>query len=202
MQITPKMNSPEAMATQISCLSTLEHRTAFLYKKLAEKTENPLARSLLLSIAIDSSKHSALLKGIGDSIAVTEVKTKDCAKNLGQIWQMVDTCVNEVTRKENALSFADLDEKLIALESSMGEEYYIFVQMETLEHMVKEINQRYNINLDDVKGTFENIMAEENRHREIITKLKELIEPEEKDLDNTPLVKYQSPDQWIDYSPH
>ena len=197
------MNNSKAMASQISCLSMLEQKTGFLYKMLSEKTENPLAKSLLLSIALDSSKHSALLKGIGDTIAVTELRTKDCAKNLGQIWLMLNTCLRVVTKKEaGELSFADLDEKLIALESSMGEEYYIFVQMETMLHLSKWINQRYNVNLDNVKSMFENIITDETRHREIIATLKALIEPKENDLDNTPLVKYQSPDKWITYTPN
>ena len=185
------------MASQLSCLSMLEYNTALLYKSLSEKTEIPLAKSLLLSIAQDSSKHSALLKGISDSLSSTEVKIKDCAKNLGPIWRNVTTYLNDVTAKEGNLSLAELYEKLLTLESSIGEEYYIFVQMQTLQHLTKEINQLYNINLDKVKRIFESIINDEERHREILATLKELSEPKIRDLDNTPLVKFQSPDQWI-----
>jgi rubrerythrin len=185
------------MASQLSCLSMLEYNTALLYKSLSEKTEIPLAKSLLLSIAQDSSKHSALLKGISDSLASTDVKIKDCAKNLGPIWQNVTTYLKEVTAKEETLSLAELYEKLLTLESSIGEEYYIFVQIQTLQYMTKEINQLYNINFDKVKRIFESIINDEERHREILATLKELSEPKIRDLDNTPLVKFQSPDQWI-----
>ena len=190
------------MASQLSCLSMLEYNTALLYKSLSEKTEIPLAKSLLLSIAQDSSKHSALLKGISDSLASTDVKIKDCAKNLGPIWQNVTTYLKEVTAKEENLSLAELYEKLLTLESSIGEEYYVFVQMQTLQHMTKEINQLYNINLDKVKRIFESIINDEEHHREILATLKELSEPKIKDLDNTPLVKFQSPDHWINYTPN
>jgi hypothetical protein len=185
------------MASHLSCLSVLEQNTALLYKSLSEKTDIPLAKSLLFSIAQDSSKHSALLKGISDSIFSTDVKTKDCAKNLGPIWRNVTTYLNEVTAKEENLSLAELYEKLLTLESNIGEEYYIFVQMQTLQYMTKEINQLYNINLDKVKRIFESIINDEEHHREILATLKELSEPKIKDLDNTPLVKFQSPDQWI-----
>jgi hypothetical protein len=190
------------MASYLNCLSQLEYNTSRLYKSLSERTEIPLGKSLLLSIAQDSSKHSALLKGIADSVYVTKIKTKDCAKNLGQIWQIADTCLAEVTKGIGEISFADLHDKLVALEGSMGEEYYIFVQIETLQHLTGEIKQRYNIDFNAVKSIFENIISDENQHREIIATLKELIEPEEKDLDNTPLIKYQTPDQWINYNPH
>ncbi len=196
------MNDSKTMASYISCLSKLEYNTALLYKTLSEKNENSLAKTLLLSIAQDSSKHSTLLKGVSDSIASVEVKTKDCANNLGPVWPTVNNYLNEVTaKKQGELSMADLFEKLITLESNLGEEYYIFVQMQTLQHLTKEINQRYNINLDSVKNIFESIIRDENHHIELIGTLKELAEPKEKDLDNTPIVRYQTPDSWRNYSP-
>ncbi len=196
------MNDSKTMASYISCLSKLEYNTALLYRSLSEKNENSIAKTLLLSIAQDSSKHSTLLKGVSDSIASVEVKTKDCAKNLGPVWLTVNNCLNEVTsKKQGELSMADLFEKLITLESNLGEEYYIFVQMQTLQHLTKEINQRYNINLNNVKNIFESIIKDENHHIELIGTLKELAKPKEKDLDNTPIVRYQSPDSWRDYSP-
>ncbi|HYA78131.1 MAG TPA: ferritin-like domain-containing protein [Verrucomicrobiae bacterium] len=197
-----KMNDPKTMAKYIGCLSILEYNTFLLYKTLSEKTQTPLAKSLLLSIAQDSSKHSTLLKGIGNSIANSEVKTKDCAENLGQIWLTVTNYLDEVkTGKVSELSLADLYEKLIPLESELGEEYYMLVQMQTLKHLTKEINERYNISFDNIKNIFENIMSDENRHIEELDTLKELSKPVEKDLDNTPLVRYQSPDNWRNYPP-
>ena len=190
------------MAKYIGCLSMLEYNTFLLYRTLSEKTETPLAKSLLLSIAQDSSKHSTLLKGIGNSIANLEVKTKDCAENLGQIWITVTNYLNEVKNgKVDELSLADLYEKLVPLETELGEEYYVFIQIQTLKHLTKEINESYNISLDNVKTIFENIISDENRHIEILGTLKELAKPIEKDLDNTPMVRYQSPDNWRNYSP-
>jgi rubrerythrin len=197
----PKMNDSNSMAIYIGCLSKLESNTALLYRSLSEKTETPLAKSLLFSIAQDSSKHSTLLQGVGDSIANIKVKTKDCAKNLGQIWLTIDNYLNEVnTKKVNELSIGDLYEKLMAFESSLGEEYFVFVQMQTLQHLTAEINKLYNIDLDDVKSIFESIINDENHHIEILETLKELAKPIEKDLDNTPMVRYQSPDNWRNYS--
>lgn len=80
------------------------------------------------------------------------------------------------------------------------EEYYILIQMQILKHLTKEINERYNVNLDDVKSVFESIIRDENHHLEIIGTLKQLAEPLEKDLDNTPAVRYQSPDNWRNYT--
>jgi rubrerythrin len=198
----PKMNDSKKMAVYLGCLSMLEYKAFLLYRSLSEITDNPLAKSLLLSIAQDSSKHSTLLKGIGSSIANLEVKTNDCAENLGQIWLTVTNYLNEAKNKKvSELSLADLYEKLIPLESDLGEEYYILVQMQTMKHLTKEINERYNINLDNVKSIFESIISDENHHIELLGTLKELAKPMETDLDNTPLVQYQSPDNWRNYAP-
>ena len=190
------------MADYLGCLSQLEYNTALLYKGLSEKTEIPLARSLLLSIAQDSSKHSALLKGIGDSISVSNVNSKDCSRMLGQTWQIVTNYLNEVSKNKERVSLADLCEKLMVFESGVGEEYYIFVQMQTLQHLTKEINELYNVNLSTVKNIFESIIRDEDHHRELLATIKELNEHESKDNNNTPIVKYQNPDRWINYTPN
>jgi len=194
-----KMNNPKIIAKYIRCLSILEDKTALLYQNLAERTEPPLIKSLLLSICKDSSKHSALLKGVADSISDSKQNAKDCAKDLGEVWNTVSNYLNEMNRKEriSKVYFSELLSKLFALESSLGEEYYIFVQMKTLQLMVREINQLYNINLDKVKNVFESIIKDEEHHREILATIKDIIGEDSREHDTTPKVKYQNPDAWI-----
>jgi rubrerythrin len=171
------MNDPKIIADYLHCLSRLENNTFLLYQSLAGKAEAPLVKTLLFSIAQDSSKHSALLKGVADSIAVSKEKTKDCAKKLGETWQMIDTLLKENASKEkmSRMELQQLIEKLTALESSAGEEYYIFIQMKTLRYMVKEINQLYNINLERFKNIFVSIIEDEEHHRELLTTIKKLL---------------------------
>jgi hypothetical protein len=71
-----------------------------LYKNISERVEPPLIKSLLLSISKDSSKHSALLKGVADSISDSKQNAKHCAKNLGEVWNTVSNHLNEINRKE------------------------------------------------------------------------------------------------------
>ena len=193
------MNNPKVIAEYIDCLSFLEDKTALLYRILSDRTERPLIKSLLLSISKDSSKHSALLKGIACSISDSKHNAKVCEKRLGEVWIIVSTYLNEVNNKERTsmLHFSELLPKLIALESSLGEEYYIFVQMKTLQLMVKEINQLYNIDLEKFKNVFESIIKDEEHHREILGTIKDIIDVKSTEHDNTPKVKYQNPDAWI-----
>ena len=193
------MNNPKVIARYIHCLSILEDKTAVLYENLSGRVGPPLIKSLLLSISKDSSKHSALLKGIADSISDSKQKAKDCAKNLGEVWNTVSNYVKEMNRRErmSKVYFSELLPVLMALESSLGEEYYIFVQMKTLQLMVKEINQLYNIDLDKIKNVFESIIRDEEHHREILATIKDIITEDSVEQDNTPKVKYQNPDAWI-----
>lgn len=69
---------------------------------------------------------------------------------------------------------SELSAKLKIFESIMDEEYYIFVQLKTLELMVKEINQMYNIDLRSAKSIFINIISDEDRHREILETIERL----------------------------
>jgi rubrerythrin len=197
------MNNPKIIAKYIHCLSILEDKTALLYQNLSERVEPPLIKSLMLSISKDSSKHSTLLKGIAVSISDSKQNAKDCAKNLGEVWNTVSNYLNEMNKKEriSKLYFSELLPKLMVLESSLGEEYYIFVQMKTLKLMVKEINQLYNINLDHIKNVFENIIRDEEHHREILATIKNIITEDSEEQDNTPKVKYQNPDAWIQSLP-
>ncbi len=196
--ISGKQDVP-ALANHIGCLSMFEQRVSVLYGRLSEKTENPIARSLLFSISKDSSKHSTLLKAISDSISVTNVKERDCEKNLGLIWQVVTDYFKELKSvEENKLSSQELYEKLMILESSIGEDYFVFVQMQTLRCLSREINQVYTVNLETIKRIFENIIQDEEHHREILTMLKEMSEPKKKEYDCVPIVKYQYPNHWID----
>jgi rubrerythrin len=194
-----KMDNPKVIAKYIQCLSVLEHNTSLLYRHLSDRAETPLIKSLLLSVSKDSSKHSGLLKGVADSISELKQNTKECEKNLGEVWKMVSTQLNEINKRErkSELPFSEMLPKLTALESSLGEEYYIFVQMKTLQLMVKEINQLYSINLETIKKVFESIIRDEEHHREILATIKGILDENSTEQDNTPKVKYQNPDGWI-----
>ena len=193
------MNNPKIIAEYISCLSILEENVALVYGNLSDRVESPaLIKSLLLSISQDSSKHSTLLKGIADSISKSKGKLGDCAKNLGEVWSTVSNCLDKVTNQGiDTLDFSQFLSVLNDLESSVGEEYYIFVQMKTLQFMVNEINQLYDINLESIKDIFEGIIRDEERHRELLDTIKGIIGDSSTEEDNTPKVKYQNPNSWI-----
>jgi hypothetical protein len=113
---------------------------------------------------------------------------------------MAEDFAREVASKPkmSEKEMAQLVERLVTLESYMGEEYYIFVQAKTLQFLTKEIRQIYNVNLEKIKNILEAVIRDEEAHIRLLATIKEILTKRELERqDNTPEVKYQSPDSWI-----
>jgi len=197
-----KNNDPKVLADFINCLGILENDTFLLYKALSNKIELPLVKSLLRAIAEDSLKHSTLLKGVAESITEAKETPKDCEKKTGEAWRLIANFTKEIAAKEkfSEEEMSQLWDKLAFFESILGEEYYVFVQMKTLDLMMKEINQIYNIDLGSLKSIFTRIINDEEHHREMLGTIKGILE-RHSEPSNTPVVKYQNPDSWISSLP-
>jgi len=191
----------ESVADFLRCASILEERAYLLYKSLADKVNLPLINSLMLHIAFDSRKHSIILKGISESMAKPKKQPKDCEKKLffGGTWTIIERLAGEIARKERIRRehMLSLVEKLMLLESTVGEEYYILVQLKILQYMTREIREIYNVDLEDLKDILETIIRDEETHRELLSKMKKILIGEEKQTkDIAPAVKYKNPNAW------
>jgi rubrerythrin len=188
------------IADFLNCASILEERTYMLYKSLADKVDLPLVNSLLLHIAYDSQKHSAILRGISASVAKSKKQLIDCGKkSLGETWTTIERLAAEISKEEKLTKeqMSSLVKKLMILESTVGEEYYILVQLKTLQFMTKEIRELYNVDLEDLKDILETIIRDEETHRELLSKMKKILSGEEKKSEDTVMtVKYKNPDAW------
>jgi len=198
-----KQDDPKTIAQYIQCLSKLESNTSQLYSAIAKKSELPLVKALFQEIAIDSQKHFTILDGISKSIAQVDVNPKECGNKIGESWRLIEKAQKEIGKMEkiDASNINWLVKQLAYFESIMGEEYYIFVQLKTLEILVKEINSQYKIDLQSTKKVFSKIIEDENHHRELLETIQKMVAQEEKDSDNSPVVKYQNPDAWSQAMP-
>ena len=191
----------ESIADFLHCASVLEERAYLLYKSLADKVNLPLVNSLMLHIAFDSRKHSVILKAISESIAKPKKQPKDCEKKLffGGTWTIIERLAGEIGRKERIPRehMSSLVEKLMLLESTVGEEYCILVQLKTLRYMTREIRETYNVDLEDLKDILETIIRDEVTHRELLSKMKKILVGKEKQTEDiAPAVKYKNPNAW------
>ncbi len=191
----------ESVVDFLRCASILEERAYLLYKSLADKVNLPLINSLLLHIAFDSRKHSILLKGISESIVKQKKQPRGREKKLffGATWTTIERLAGEIATKERIPKehMSSLIEKLMLLESTVAEEYYILTQLKTLEYMTREIREIYNVDLQDLKDILETIIRDEETHRELLSKMKKILVGEEKQTEDiAPAVKYKNPNAW------
>jgi rubrerythrin len=189
------------LAEFLNCQSILEYQTSLLYKAISDKMEIPLIKTLLKEIEIDTRKHSVILKGVSEGIDKSKKTNKNCSKDNPTL-QTVNSLLKEVGNIESfsAKELEKLSKILRILESKMGEEYQSMVQMETMERMMKIINEQYQIDLTDVKGIFLKIIEDEKRHLEILETIKKLTGSENEES-NDPFVKYQNPEAWFKPAP-
>ncbi|MCX8153102.1 MAG: ferritin-like domain-containing protein [Candidatus Bathyarchaeota archaeon] len=193
-----KSNDPQVIANLINCLSILENNTFELYTNLAEKIGLPIVKSIFIHIAIDSHKHSMALKCVAEKIGKPHKNPKNCEKHVGEVWRTIERISREITRKAriNQADWPDLLEKLAALESVVGEEYYMLVELKTLQMMAKEINQMHRVDLSNFESIFLRIIQEEETHRALIEKVKRTLVKSKDKKQRAPIVKYQQPDSW------
>jgi rubrerythrin len=193
------VKKPEGIVGFLKCSSFLEQETYLFYQSLADKVDIPLVKSMLLHIAFDSQKHSAILNGMCESIGGSNIKPKDCEKRTGLAWRTIEDLKREISseKKIHKETLSSLAKKLAVLESNFGEEYFVLVQMKTLEYMTKEINEIYNVQLQDMKEIFEVIIRDEETHKELLSKMQRFLSKDEKKTEETkPGFKYQNPDAW------
>ena len=197
----------ESIVDFLHCASVLEERAYLLYKNLADKVNLPLVNSLMVHIAYDSRKHSVVLKGISESIAKPKKQPNDCEKKLflGGPWTVIERLVRDID-KEKRIPKGDmlsLINKLMLLERTVSEEYYILVQLKSLQYMTEEIRETYNVDLADLKDILETIIRDEETHRELLSKMKKILVGKEKQTEDiAPTFKYQNPDAWSRVSPN
>jgi rubrerythrin len=191
----------ESVADFLKCASILEERAYSLYKNLADRVDLPLVNSLLLHIAYDSRKHSAVLKGITESIAKPRKQPKDYEKKLffGKTWTVIENLAKEIAKEQRIPkeSMASLVKKLMLLESTVGEKYHVLVQLKTLQYMTREIRETHNVDIKDMKDILCIIIRDEETHRKLLSKMKKILVGKEEQIeDKAPIFRYKNPDAW------
>ena len=167
------------LARFLQCSSILEGRVANAYKHLADRVENNTVKSLLQIIIHDTSKHSEILRDIGNTIARLDVNVEDCERTWGEVWKTLITDSMQELFQKNKITNKDFASHIDAmknLENYVAEEY-----LTTLHIMsVKLIAQQYDIDLGNYNTILEWIVEDEKRHEQILNMIKNIITKQEK----------------------
>jgi rubrerythrin len=200
--------SPQNIGNVLFCSSLVEKKTYEMYYALSQKVENSIVRTLLVSVAQDSLKHSSLFAEISKEFVTSPPKEKECKSQLGELWRNINSVTKFVGDKKiiSSEELLELIKNLSHFEYYMGEEYNIMEKVKTLKYMSEEISTLYGIDFDDAfglhKSVFESIINDELKHREILVDIVELLIKELAPKVSHPKVKYQTPDAWIFQPPN
>jgi rubrerythrin len=199
---------PENIGNVLFCSSLLEKKTYEMYYELSKKIENSVVRTLLVSIAQDSLKHSSLFEEISKDFINVPPREKECKRQLGEIWSNIYS-VTKLLKDKKTLSSEDLlvlIKKLSYVEYYMGEEYSILEKVKTLKYMSKEISDFYNVDFEDAfslhKKVIDSIINDEQKHRDILIDIVKLLTKELAPSITHPTIKYQTPDAWVFQPPN
>jgi rubrerythrin len=169
----------EYIANYLHCSGILEEKVADAYASFADRTKNPTIKTLLLFIALDSQKHSRILKTLSQGITKTEPTTEKCQEILGKAWKTSIIQAQQETLKKQKITskeLASLIDKMVNFESFVGEEYLTTLHLKTLELIAKD----KEIDSISLKKILEWIVEDEERHEIIMARIKILITQQNK----------------------
>jgi rubrerythrin len=168
------LEDKKEVAKFLYCSSILERRVADAFNNLANRTENPEAKSLLLYIAYDSTKHSLILKQLGQSLARLEVTTNECERIWGKTWTSAVTQSMEKLAKKTKLTsdeIALLVDGMKKLEGLFAEEYLSTLHSKTVGFLTRQRKEDMN----SLNRILDWIVEDERRHMAAITMISETV---------------------------
>ena len=172
------LKDAEDVARYLYCSSIVEGRVANVYKHLSDRVEDQQVKSLLQYILYDTTKHSAILRSMGDNIAKLEVRIEDCEEIWGKGWKnWVLTSMEELSKKEKVRTeeLASLIDGMRNLENFFAEGYLTITNIEIVRLLAKQ----RNLDLGNFNTILEWIIQDEKRHQATIIMIKELISKQE-----------------------
>jgi rubrerythrin len=193
-------NKEKDAAMFLRCSSVLEEEMFQLYHAIAQKTQHPDVRSLLIGLAYDSLKHSKMVRELSKNIIGPNPEAKDCKRQIGELLTNVHVFFEEVSVKEE-ITDEDLTPILKDIADSedlIYEKYSVLVQPRILQFVVAEISRLLPADLETLKSVFEIIIKDKENHRDILIAIIYYFATRklEETKDNTPIVRYQNPNGW------
>jgi len=180
---------------QMVSLGLMEGKLFELYTKLSERVEDLPAKTLFTYIASDSLKHSTVLVKIIEEAGGSKLKEQDCDENIRYHIDLIKALSTDISRTKKV----DQEELLSIIDTLAGFETLLFDEYATAFHVdttkLTEEHEDPDKNKTDL-SIFSLIVKDEDLHKQILLSLVNICDKKLDFKDNTPVVKYQSPDSW------
>jgi rubrerythrin len=193
-------NTEKSAGKFLRYCSILEEETFQLYVNLARKTEYADNEAILIGLAYDCFKHSRIVRELSKYLTNPSLQVKDPRQELGLLWEQTHEFSTEIYRKTqiDTDEFSNLLKSLANLEDLISQAYTALTETKTLQFLTSEISKLSIVNYETLKGTFENIVRDKEKHRDTLIEIMYYLAAKEieQTKDNPPQVKYQNPDRW------
>jgi len=158
----------------------VESNVSVLYTALSERVTHSSTKSLFLSIARDSYKHSMILKDACELLSQRNAK-KCINDKLDDVFNVSYVIYKELIAKEEAEQhlapeeLLAIAEKLLLLERTLCEKYSV-AQSKTLRVLGKETLVQQHVSLDVFGALFARLIDDSEQHQKILGNVKSILE--------------------------
>ena len=179
---------------QVLSLALLEKELYQLYTNLSQKVEDIAAKALFSYIATDSLKHSTILVSIIDEVNGSKVRERDCDINILYNKDVIKTLSKNIARSStiDRGRLIPIIDQLANFEHLLHNEYKKAFRLE-----IRNFNpNKFGKENEEDLNILTLIVEDEERHQRILAAIANLCDRKLSFTSNTPIVKYQSPDNW------
>ena len=179
---------------QMVSLGLMERELYQLYTNLSSKVEDLVAKALFAYIASDSLKHSTVLVKIIEEAGGSKLKEHDCDENIRYNIDLISTLSSDVSRTK----LVGREELLSIIDTLAGFENLLYTEYAKAFHIdISQLMEEEKPDADESDlNIFSLIVNDEDLHKRILLSLVTACDKKLDFKDNTPVVKYQSPDSW------
>jgi hypothetical protein len=182
---------------------TIEKEISLLYSTATKKLPSPQLSSITTAIAFDKQKHAVVIQELLKPLSYISLSPEELSVEF-------KSGVDEIRELRNALVLdKDLDcegiEKLLKnltnLEDSLSDLYGNLIESKLLEEYSEGTTDEHVLTGENLKYILQAFKQDNLKHRDMLIESLYFYKKNlQKNIDNTPKVRYNNPDSWYIYS--
>jgi len=180
------------------CLN-LEKELNLLYTMATKKLPSPQS-TITTAIVFDNQKHVAvikeLLKPLSNIYFSPDELSKEFKKSVGEISKLLNVLTMQDKIENEEIS--ELLKALTNIEDILHDFYAHFIESKLIENYYNALPEASGLTGENLKYILQTLKQDNLKHREmLIESLYFYRKSEQKNIDTTPIVRYQNPDAWV-----
>jgi|WetSurMetagenome_2_1015567.scaffolds.fasta_scaffold93568_1 hypothetical protein len=182
---------------------TIEKEVSLLYTTATKKLPSPQLSTITTAIAFDKQKHAAVIEELLKPLSYIALSPNELSAEF-------KSGVEETRKLRNAIAVHnDLNpeeiekflKNLTNLEDSLSDLYGNLIDSKLLEDYSKDVADEPVLSSENLKYILQAFKQDNLKHRDMLIESLYFYKKNlQKNIDNTPKVRYNNPDSWYIYS--